>query len=50
MNANFQGIVIEDVLAGEGLQATSTFMTNEGIEVKNVYTKKMLKTLSIYKM
>ncbi|KYG91756.1 methylmalonyl-CoA mutase [Metasolibacillus sp. FSL H7-0170] len=40
MNANFQGIVIEDVLAGEGLQATSTFMTNEGIEVKNVYTKK----------
>ncbi|WP_107942827.1 MULTISPECIES: methylmalonyl-CoA mutase [Metasolibacillus] len=43
MNANFQGIVIEDVLAGEGLQATSTFMTNEGIEVKNVYTKKDVK-------
>ncbi|WP_107838577.1 methylmalonyl-CoA mutase [Metasolibacillus meyeri] len=38
MNANFKEVVIEDVLATEGLQATSTFMTNEGIEVKNVYT------------
>ncbi len=40
MNANFKEVVIEDVLVEEGLQATSTFMTNEGIEVKNVYTKK----------
>ncbi|MEC1178206.1 methylmalonyl-CoA mutase [Metasolibacillus meyeri] len=39
MNANFKEVVIEDVLASEGLQATSTFMTNEGIEVKNVYTQ-----------
>ncbi|MCT6922971.1 MULTISPECIES: methylmalonyl-CoA mutase [Bacillales] len=45
MNANFQGIVIEDILATEGLQATTTFMTNEGIEVKNVYTKDDMKDI-----
>lgn len=45
MNVNFQGIVIEDILATEGLQATTTFMTNEGIEVKNVYTKDDMKDI-----
>ncbi|MEO4052506.1 methylmalonyl-CoA mutase [Solibacillus sp. CAU 1738] len=39
MNANFKSVVIEDVLQAEQLQATSKFLTNEGIEVKNVYTK-----------
>jgi methylmalonyl-CoA mutase len=36
---NFKSVVIEDVLKAEKIEATSTFMTNEDIEVKNVYTK-----------
>lgn len=43
MNTNFKSVVIEDVLQAEQLQATSTFLTNEGIEVKNVYTKEDVK-------
>ena len=36
---NFKQIVIEDVLNSESIQSTSSFMTNEGIDVKEVYTK-----------
>ncbi len=43
MNTNFKSVVIEEVLQAEPLQATSTFMTNEGIDVKNVYTKEDVK-------
>lgn len=37
--ANFESVVIEDVLKAESITSTSTFMTNEGIEVKSVYTQ-----------
>ena len=40
---NFKQIVIEDVLNSESIQSTSTFMTNEGIDVKEVYTKEDIK-------
>ena len=36
---NFKQVVIEDVLSSESIQSTSSFMTNEGIDVKEVYTK-----------
>ncbi len=36
---NFKQVVIEDVLNSEQIQSTSSFMTNEGIDVKEVYTK-----------
>jgi methylmalonyl-CoA mutase len=36
---NFEAVVIEDVLKAEQTQATSTFTTNEGIEVKSVYNQ-----------
>ncbi len=36
---NFKQVVIEDVLNSEQTQSTSSFMTNEGIDVKEVYTK-----------
>ncbi|OCS88636.1 methylmalonyl-CoA mutase [Caryophanon tenue] len=35
---NFNTVAIEDVLAQNSEHASSTFLTNEGIEVKNVYT------------
>ena len=34
---NFNAVAIEDVLAQQNAEASSTFLTNEGIEVKNVY-------------
>ena len=34
---NFNTVAIEDVLAQNSTEASSTFLTNEGIEVKNVY-------------
>ena len=40
---NFKQIVIEDVLNSESIQSTSSFMTNEGIDVKEVYTKEDIK-------
>lgn len=39
MKANFSSVVIEDVLKAEQVAVNGTFMTNEGIEVKSVYTK-----------
>lgn len=39
VKANFASVVIEDVLKAEQVAAEGTFMTNEGIEVKSVYTK-----------
>jgi methylmalonyl-CoA mutase len=36
---NFKQVDIEDVLSTEQIQSTSSFMTNEGIDVKEVYTK-----------
>ena len=36
---NFKDVVIADILQAEQLQATSTFVTNEDIEVKDVYNK-----------
>jgi methylmalonyl-CoA mutase len=36
---NFQQVNIEQVLQSEPVTASSTFLTNEGIEVKNVYNK-----------
>ncbi|MER1984939.1 MAG: methylmalonyl-CoA mutase [Solibacillus sp.] len=38
--ANFEAVVIEDVLKAAQIESTSTFMTNEGIEVKSVYNEK----------
>lgn len=40
---NFKQVVIEDVLNSEQIQSTSSFMTNEGIDVKEVYTKEDIK-------
>lgn len=37
--ANFKSVNIADVLKNENLQSTNTFMTNEGIEVKEYYSK-----------
>ncbi len=39
MSANFKSVVIEDVLKAEQAEANSTFLTNEGIEVKSVYNE-----------
>ena len=39
---NFSQVVIEDVLANEQVASSSTFMTNEEIEVKSVYNKEDL--------
>jgi methylmalonyl-CoA mutase len=36
---NFSQVVIEDVLANEQVASSTTFMTNEEIEVKSVYNK-----------
>ena len=36
---NFKDVVIADILKAEQLEATGTVMTNEDIEVKNVYNK-----------
>lgn len=36
---NFKSVKIDDVLKTEVQQSTSTFLTNEGIEVHSVYTK-----------
>ena len=38
--ANFEAVVIEDVLKAAQIESTSTFMTNEGIEVNSVYNAK----------
>ncbi|MGM9950665.1 MAG: methylmalonyl-CoA mutase [Lysinibacillus sp.] len=43
MNANFKSVVIEDVLQAEQVEATGTFLTNEGIEVKSVYNEEDVK-------
>lgn len=37
--ANFKSVNIADVLKNENLQSTNIFMTNEGIEVKEYYSK-----------
>lgn len=38
-NPNFKAVNIKEVLLDEKLQSTSTFMTNEGIEVNEFYNK-----------
>ena len=43
MSANFKSVVIEDVLKAEQVEANGTFLTNEGIEVKSVYTEADIK-------
>ncbi len=43
MSANFKSVVIEDVLKAEQAPANGTFLTNEGIEVKSVYTEADIK-------
>ena len=43
MSANFKSVVIEDVLKAEQATANGTFLTNEGIEVKSVYTEADIK-------
>ncbi len=39
MSANFKAVNIEQILIDEKLTSTSSFMTNEGIEVKELYVK-----------
>ena len=41
--ANFESVVIEDVLAQEQLTSTGAYITNEGIEVKSVYNAEDIK-------
>ncbi|MFF5995460.1 methylmalonyl-CoA mutase [Lysinibacillus sp. KU-BSD001] len=43
MSANFKSVVIEDVLKAEQVEANGTFLTNEGIEVKSVYSAEDIK-------
>lgn len=43
MSAEFKSVVIEDVLKAEQVEANGTFLTNEGIEVKSVYTAEDIK-------
>lgn len=43
MSANFNSVVIEDVLKAEQASANGTFLTNEGIEVKSVYNEEDIK-------
>ncbi|KGR81640.1 methylmalonyl-CoA mutase [Lysinibacillus odysseyi] len=43
MSADFKSVVIEDVLKAEQVEANGTFLTNEGIEVKSVYTAEDIK-------
>ena len=40
MKPNFSQVVLEDILANEQVTSSTTFMTNEEIEVKSVYNKK----------
>ncbi len=43
MSANFKSVIIEQVLIDENLTPTASFITNEGIEVKEFYSQEDIK-------